>query len=89
MHVLGKDPGSALRTLIDPRDLPKPYGGELDWKYEDEPALDDAAKAIVGEMPKGPAIFEDGKVVRPTAPCAKPSSEPATPAVNGTKPPIP
>ncbi|KAI0325045.1 CRAL/TRIO domain-containing protein [Cubamyces sp. BRFM 1775] len=68
VHVLGKDPGPTLRTLIDPKDLPKPYGGDLDWTYEDEPALDDAAKSAIGEMPKGPAIFEDGEVRRPTAP---------------------
>lgn len=70
MHVLGKDPGPTLRTLIDPKDLPKPYGGDLDWAYEDEPALDDAAKSVIGEMPKGPVVFEDGEVRRPTAPSA-------------------
>ncbi|OSD02423.1 CRAL/TRIO domain-containing protein [Trametes coccinea BRFM310] len=68
VHVLGKDPGPTLRTLIDPKDLPKPYGGELDWKFEDEPALDDAAKAVIGEMPKGPVVFENGEVRRPTPP---------------------
>ena len=73
--MLGRDPGPALRTLVEPKDLPRPYGGELDWKYEDEPALDDDAKAAIGEMPKGPAVFEDGKVVRPTVP-TEPPSEP-------------
>lgn len=68
MYVLGKDPGSTLRTLIDAKDLPKPYGGELEWKYEDEPSLDDAAKEAIGEMPKGPAIFLDGKVIKPPFP---------------------
>ncbi|KAJ3011324.1 hypothetical protein NUW54_g2211 [Trametes sanguinea] len=68
VHVLGRDPGPTLRTLIDPKDLPKPYGGELDWKFEDEPALDDAAKAVIGEMPKGPVVFENGEVRRPTPP---------------------
>lgn len=61
MHVLGKDPGPTLRTLIDPADLPKAYGGELEWTFEDEPALDDAAKGVIGEMPKGPVVFEDGR----------------------------
>ncbi|KAI0350345.1 CRAL/TRIO domain-containing protein [Trametes cingulata] len=65
VHVLGKDPGPTLRTLIDPKDLPKPYGGELDWKFEDEPALDDEAKAVIGEMPRGPVVFVDGEVRRP------------------------
>ncbi|KAI9064652.1 CRAL/TRIO domain-containing protein [Trametes sanguinea] len=68
VHVLGRDPGPTLRTLIDPKDLPKPYGGELDWKFEDEPALDDAAKAVIGEMPKGPVVFENGEVRRPAPP---------------------
>lgn len=68
VHVLGKDPGPTLRTLIDPKDLPKPYGGELEWTFADEPVLDDEAKALIGEMPKGPALFEDGEVRRPTPP---------------------
>lgn len=63
--MLGKDPGPTLRDLIDPKDLPKCYGGELDWRYEDEPLLDDAAKVVIGEMPKGPAVFVDGKVIQP------------------------
>ncbi|KAI0643093.1 CRAL/TRIO domain-containing protein [Trametes meyenii] len=70
VHVLGKDPGPTLRTLIDSKDLPKPYGGELDWKFEDEPALDEAAKAVLGEMPKGPVVFENDQVCRPTPPSA-------------------
>ena len=67
VHVLGKDPGPALRTLIDPKDLPKPYGGELDWQYEDDPRLDDAAAKALGEagMPRGPCMFVDGVVTRP------------------------
>lgn len=65
IFVLGKDPGPTLRTLIDTQDLPKPYGGELDWKYEDEPSLDAPTKEAIGEMPKGPAVFIDGKVVQP------------------------
>ena len=67
-HVFGRDYGSILRTIIDPKDLPQPYGGELHWKFEDEPCLDDETQAIIGEVPKGPAIFVDGRVRRPTAP---------------------
>ena len=48
--------------------MPKPYGGELDWRFENEPALDDVTKALIGEMPKGPAVFLDGKVVQPPPP---------------------
>ncbi|EJF61053.1 CRAL/TRIO domain-containing protein [Dichomitus squalens LYAD-421 SS1] len=80
VHILGKDAGPALCTLIDPKDLPKTYGGELDWKFEDQPSLDDATKELIGEMPKGPVVFEDGKVVRPSPP-----SEP--PTANGDVPP--
>ncbi|PIL22322.1 hypothetical protein GSI_15010 [Ganoderma sinense ZZ0214-1] len=72
VHVLGKDSGPALRTFIDPRDLPKPYGGELEWSFEDEPALDDAIREVIGEMPKGPVVFEDGQVVRPSRPADAP-----------------
>ena len=45
--------------------MPKKYGGELEWEFEDDPNLDDEARKILGEMPKGPFIFEDGAVVRP------------------------
>ena len=65
VHVLGKDPGPTLRQLIDPVNLPKAYGGELEWKFEDEPALDEDAKSLLGEMPKGPVLIEDGKMTRP------------------------
>ena len=41
------------------------YGGELDFKFEDEPNLDQAAKDAIGEVPKGPVIFMDGAIVRP------------------------
>jgi len=56
-----------LRTLIDVKDLPKAYGGELGWEYTNEPSLDEEARNVIGEMPKGPAVFEDGAVVRPSS----------------------
>ncbi|KDQ62263.1 hypothetical protein JAAARDRAFT_30157 [Jaapia argillacea MUCL 33604] len=67
VHVLGSDPGSTLRDLIDPEDLPKVYGGKLDFKFEDEPNLDDHAKEALGgdQVPKGPVLFINGRVVRP------------------------
>jgi len=37
----------------------------MEWVFEDEPNLDTAAKDVIGEMPKGPAFFVDGAVVRP------------------------
>lgn len=62
IYVLGQDPGAALREFVDLKDLPKDYGGELDWKFEDEPLLDEDAKQVLGELPKGPVIFIDGGV---------------------------
>lgn len=66
--MLGKDPGPVLRTLIDTENLPKAYGGTLDFEFDDEPNLDADAKALLGEYPQGPIIFVNGKAVRPTVP---------------------
>jgi len=57
--------GSTLRDLIDPKDLPVKYGGELEWNFDDLPNLDEDTKKLIGEMPVGPAVFIDGKVVQP------------------------
>jgi len=46
--------------------LPKVYGGELPWVFEDEPSLDEDAKAVIMDMPKGPVVFADGEVSKPT-----------------------
>ncbi|EEB87336.1 hypothetical protein MPER_15349 [Moniliophthora perniciosa FA553] len=69
IHVLGKgqDVGQVLQTMIEKQDLPVVYGGELDWKYENEPSLDDAVKEAIGSMPKGPAVFVNGTVAAPGA----------------------
>ena len=64
VHVLGRDPGPELRKFIDNENIPKVYGGGLDFKFEDEPNLDQAAKDVVGEVPKGPLVFRDGAVVK-------------------------
>lgn len=63
--MLGRDPGPELRKFIDNENIPKLYGGELDFNFEDEPNLDQASKDAIGEMPKGPVIFKDGIVVKP------------------------
>jgi hypothetical protein len=65
IHILGKSPGETLRNLITAEDLPKQYGGELEWEYGDEPSLDEETKKQIGELPLGPALFADGAVVRP------------------------
>jgi len=66
IHVLSRDPGSTLSELIHSHDLPSSYGGKLEWKFEDEPQLDDDTKQVLGTMPKGPVIFKDGNVVELT-----------------------
>ncbi|KAJ7457659.1 CRAL/TRIO domain-containing protein [Mycena galericulata] len=66
IHILGKNPTETLLTLIDAENLPRQYGGTLEWEFFSEPNLDDATKdAIGGEMPKGPAVFVDGAVAKP------------------------
>ncbi|KAF8636205.1 hypothetical protein AX17_003692 [Amanita inopinata Kibby_2008] len=57
-----------LREVVNVEDLARVYGGELDWEYEHEPRLDEHARRVLGEMPKGPAIFVDGKVAKPEIP---------------------
>ena len=63
IRILSVDPGSTLAELIHLHDLPTSYGGQLEWKFEDEPHLDDDAKQTLGEMPKGPVVFKNGNVV--------------------------
>ncbi|KIK63120.1 hypothetical protein GYMLUDRAFT_222994 [Collybiopsis luxurians FD-317 M1] len=57
IFVLGKDPGPMLYNIIEKKDLPKVYGGELEWVYEDGPLLDSDTVEEIGEMPKGPVVF--------------------------------
>lgn len=67
MHIVNKEHLSSIHALIDPKDLPKIYGGELEWTFEDSPALDEEAKvAVGGQWPRGPVWFKDGKVVYPS-----------------------
>lgn len=76
IHVLGNitsagsnensEGNKELASLISRENLPKSYGGDFDWDFFDEPDLDEEAKKVIGEVvPKGPWIFEDGKVLRP------------------------
>jgi hypothetical protein len=66
IHILGKptnangEAGEAIRSLIAPEELPKQYGGLLDWKFEDGPVLDAELKKALGmdELPKGPWTFD-------------------------------
>ena len=75
IQILGKDL-SPLYNLIDKENLPKEYGGDLDWKFEDEPSLDEDARRVLEQslsekqecevstsaMPRGPKVFVGGKV---------------------------
>ena len=64
IHVLGGEPGPTLREIIKPEDLPRIYGGELEWKYEDEPLLDAEVQAAVGQetLPPGPLAWQGSSV---------------------------
>ncbi|TFK24380.1 CRAL/TRIO domain-containing protein [Coprinopsis marcescibilis] len=70
IHVLGRDAKTELLNLIHPQDLPKMYGGELEWVFKDQPQLDADAASVLpdGKMPLGPIIFQDGKAIKPEAP---------------------
>ncbi|RAH66311.1 CRAL-TRIO domain-containing protein [Aspergillus aculeatinus CBS 121060] len=61
---------SFLLSHIAASDLPKEYGGELEWKWQDQPNLDQSTRRLVDEVyqktgrgevfSKGPLIFQDG-----------------------------
>lgn len=55
-----------MRECIAPENLPKDYGGEFEWSFFDPPKLDEQTRAVIGEMPRGPWIFKNGKIVRPS-----------------------
>ncbi|KAL0565156.1 hypothetical protein V5O48_016874 [Marasmius crinis-equi] len=67
IHVLGTDPGPVLRDLIKPADLPAVYGGELDWKFENDPSLDNETQKLIESVPRGPTIFLDSRPQKPQA----------------------
>jgi len=97
VHLTGSGPdqGKELMEVIPAANLPKIYGGEMDWTYEDEPMLDEEIKAKIGANAiQGPVVWEDEKMVllgqgeREEA--AKPRAEPeqngssSEPMQNGT-----
>jgi hypothetical protein len=64
VHLFGSEPGAELQEVIPVECLPKVYGGQLDWKYEDEPLLDEEIKAKIGQdSMRGPAIWEGGRMI--------------------------
>ncbi|KAL1842335.1 hypothetical protein VTJ49DRAFT_5503 [Mycothermus thermophilus] len=61
---------STLEAFIEPRNIPKAYGGELDFEFFDRPNLDPKIREAVSwengftDFPEGPAYWvpeEDGK----------------------------
>jgi hypothetical protein len=65
VHVLGAEPGPILQEIIRAGDLPRIYGGELEWTFEDEPILDSEVQEVAGvkDLPPGSLIWEDKKIV--------------------------
>ncbi|KAK4050357.1 cytosolic factor, phosphatidylinositol/phosphatidylcholine transfer protein [Microbotryomycetes sp. JL221] len=51
---------STLTKFIEPQHLPKVYGGELNWKFGDQPNLDDEMKKVLGfdAVPRGTLRFD-------------------------------
>ncbi|KAI9722627.1 MAG: hypothetical protein M1812_001558 [Candelaria pacifica] len=75
IHILGA--GDARRTLanfIDPADLPKKYGGELDWDFGMTPILDPNARQAVGELEKGSHHWVEGPVIWELPPGQEPKA---------------
>jgi hypothetical protein len=66
VHLIGSgtDPASELGDVIDLDNLPKVYGGRMEWKYEDEPMLDEEIKKSIGaDSTRGPVVWENGRMV--------------------------
>jgi hypothetical protein len=73
IQIQSKDTNPLL-NLINKENLPKEYGGDLDWKFEDEPNLDEDARRVLEKsmtdkggvttnvMPRGPTVFARGRV---------------------------
>ncbi|TRX88875.1 hypothetical protein FHL15_010218 [Xylaria flabelliformis] len=59
-----------LTTFLDVEDIPKRYGGKLEWDFFDEPAYDDEIKRIM--------TWEDGYTTFPPGPCRWEISEDGT-----------
>lgn len=43
---------------MDVANIPKQYGGDLDWKWGDMPNLDEPARELIGGIESGPAEGE-------------------------------
>jgi hypothetical protein len=69
IFILGRNEiKPTLTKFMDPKDIPKKYGGELDWNWGDMPHLDDETRAAVEKdgnkgWVRGPCLWLDGKRV--------------------------
>lgn len=67
IFILGKhEVKSTLSNFIDPKDFPKKYGGELEWRWGDIPHLDDESRTALERdgnkgWVKGPALWLDNQ----------------------------
>jgi len=63
IHILSpSEVTSTLLKHIEPQNLPKRYGGELEWDFGMPPNLDNEFQGRIGQWPQGPARYTDGKV---------------------------
>lgn len=55
----------ALCEIVAAQNLPRIYGGELDWRYEDEPDCDEAICRAIGheQVPDAPSEWSDGRLI--------------------------
>ncbi|KAK8051940.1 hypothetical protein PG993_003325 [Apiospora rasikravindrae] len=71
IFILGPDDVlPVLTSFIDIKNIPKAYGGEMDWKFFEEPKFDDEVKRLMSwengytALPPGPMYwrpYDDGK----------------------------
>ncbi|KAH7105694.1 CRAL/TRIO domain-containing protein [Auriculariales sp. MPI-PUGE-AT-0066] len=59
VFILGINPAPEILKFVNAADLPKVYGGELEWSLMDPPKLDDELRALLkrDEFPEGPNVF--------------------------------
>lgn len=75
-----------LARFIHVKDLPKAYGGELEWTYQDEPLLDEPLQAALGGAkypPRGPWTWKEGT----TTLLGSVNGEPRGESINGSDDP--
>ncbi|KAF7295766.1 CRAL-TRIO domain-containing protein [Mycena chlorophos] len=65
IHILSQaEMGPTLRAMMRPEDLPKKYGGELEWEYGMYPSLDTELGKVVPGLKMGDGKGKDGEWVK-------------------------